>query len=99
MEWRNLITGEKLYWSVTGETRTQVFADSMTIAASMLNHCVTWIYLLKVMTLLYQNVYEKIVTHSDTDISIGGSIGEWRNLITGETPTSHRWDSNPGTCR
>ena len=42
------------------------------------------------MTLLYQNVYEKIVTHSDTDISIGGSIGEWGNLVIGEQPTSHR---------
>ena len=38
-EWRNLITGKALL--VIGGTRTQVCADSITVAASALNHCAT----------------------------------------------------------
>ena len=40
VEGRNLVTGEKNLL-VIGGTRTQVFADSIAIAARALNHCTT----------------------------------------------------------
>ena len=46
LAWHWLLSGENLLQKktplVVGETRTQVFADSMAIAASALNHCATY---------------------------------------------------------